>query len=386
MKLPKIIAFYFPQFHPIKENSVWWGENFTDWDLVKAAKPLFKGHKQPRKPLNENYYNPSDENTLKSQSELAKKYGIDGFMFYHYWFDGKLLLEKPLETFLLNKNIDFSFCLAWANETWTRAWIGKPEVILQEQSHKNDKRIWNKHFDYLLPFFKDHRYIKVDGKPIFFIYQPFLVKDSKNLISFFNKQAIKNGLPGIYFVAIKNHKFYENNFLKSYDGLLKFQPREAYTSKYFKNENIISRFQFLRKLPDIFQLYLAKFYQRISSYKIFDSKKIWLIILNNSYVNEFKQYKLKIFESAFFEWDNTPRYKNNSKIFTSLKRDDMKKYFKSLVLRAKKNDSPYVFFNAWNEWSETAYLEPDEESGYEKLELIKEVLAEIKNEENISSP
>lgn len=380
MKIPKIVAFYFPQFHEIPENNEWWGKGFTDWSLVKESKPLFKDHHQPRIPIDEDYYNPCDKETLLKQSELAKKYGIDGFMFYHYWFDGKLYLEKPMEVFLSNPDIDISFCVTWANESWTRSWVGKPEVFLQKQNHSTDKNIWEKHFNYLLPFLKDSRAIRIENKPVFLIYQPFLINNSKAMIAFWNELALQNGLEGLYFIAIKNHDYQSLDFLSSYNAIMKFQPREAYSSKDFKEYNVSARFQILRKLPQIIHLYLNKLNQKISKHKIFDSKKIWDIIIKNSYINEFKGYKLKIFESAFFEWDNTPRYKKSAKIFTGLSNDDMKKNLKKLMKEAAKNNSPYVFFNAWNEWSESAYLEPDKKNGYKHLEIIKEVIDELNNE------
>jgi hypothetical protein len=380
MKIPKLIAFYFPQFHEIPENNQWWGKGFTDWKLVKDSKPLFDGHHQPRVPIDDNYYNPCNKETLKSQAELAKKYGIDGFMFYHYWFDGKLYLEKPLETFLQNKDIDISFCLTWANESWTRSWIGKPEVFLQKQLHSNDMKIWERHFNYLLPFLKDPRAIMIDDKPVLQIYQPFLINNSKEMIDFWNDLAIKNGLKGLYLIAIKNHDFQSTDFLTSYDAIMKFQPREAYTSKNFQEFNVSARFQFLRKLPHIVQLYITKLNQKVSKYKIYDSRKIWNIIQEKSFINDYKEFQLKIFESAFFEWDNTPRYKNNAKIFTGLNDEEKKNNLKNLLKEAIKNDSSHVFFNAWNEWSESAYLEPDTKNGFKNLEIIKEVTDEIKNE------
>lgn len=378
MKTPKIIAFYFPQFHEIPENDKWWGTGFTDWKLVKEAKPLYEGHDQPRVPIEDDYYNPCEKETLKKQADLAREYGIEGFMFYHYWFDGKLYLEKPMEVFLANPDIDISFCVTWANESWTRSWVGKPEVFLQKQLHTTDPAIWEKHFNYLLPFLKDPRAIQIDDKAVFLIYQPFLIKKSKEMMAFWNELAINNGLKGLYFIAIKNHDFQSTDFLGSYDGILKFQPREAYTSKDFEEHNASARFQILRRLPHKIQLYLSKLNQKISKHKIFDSKKLWNIILKNAFKNEFLNYKLKIFESAFFEWDNTARYKNKAKVFTGLSYDEKKENLAKLIDAAHKNNSPYVFFNAWNEWSESAYLEPDKKHGFKHLEIIKEVTDELR--------
>lgn len=380
MNIPELLAFYFPQFHSIDENDEWWGEGFTDWKLVKEAKPLFEGHYQPRVPINDDYYDPSQKDTLLKQSKLAKEYGIEGFVFYHYWFDGKKLLEKPLEVFLKNPDIDISFCLTWANESWTRSWVGKPEVYLQKQLHTNDKDLWEEHFNYLLPFFKDRRAIRIDNKPVLLIYQPFLINKSDEMFEVWQNRALQNGLDGLYFIAVKNQDYQSKDFLKSYSAIMKFQPREAYTSKHFHDENISARFQFLRRLPHKLQLYLTKFYQKVSGYKIYDAVKIWDIILNQSYLNEFKDYDLKVFESAFFDWDNTSRYRERAKIFTGLSHQDKKTNLKKLIIQGKKNSSPYVFFNAWNEWSECAYLEPDKENGYKMLEIVKEVIEELRTE------
>ena len=164
----KIIAFYLPQFHEIPENNKWWGKGFTEWVNVKKARPLFENHNQPRVPLNKNYYNLLDEKTQKEQVKLANDYGLYGFCFYHYWFDGKLLLEKPVEKFLENKSLDTHFCICWANEHWTNAWANKEAKVLIEQKYGNKKE-WKEHFDYLLNFFKDDRYIKENNKPLLVI-------------------------------------------------------------------------------------------------------------------------------------------------------------------------------------------------------------------------
>lgn len=377
MMTPKLITFYFPQFHAIPENDKWWGNGFNDWQLVQQAKPNFSGHNQPRIPLDRDYYNPCDKNTLIKQVRLAREYGIGGFSFYHYWFDGKLLLEKPLETFLANEDINIPFCLTWANETWTRCWIGQPEAILQQQTHKKDKDIWIKHFNYLLPFWKDKRAIKIDEKPLFLVYQPFILKHTKEMFALWTELAKENGLNGIYFMAVKGHQFNSEDFLEYYNGILKSQPREAFGSPKFKNQNLTDKLRFLRLLPESVQNYLRKINQKIYSYKIINAKEIWNVILDNAFVEEFKNKRLDVYEAAFFDWDNTARYKDKAKIYAGISDKEREDNLLALMDKAKENGSPYFFFNAWNEWSEGAYLEPDTKNGYRYLEIVRKVDAII---------
>jgi hypothetical protein len=373
MKDIKLFAFYFPQFHSIPENDLWWGNGFTDWDLVKSAKPLFDNHYQPRVPFNNNYYNPTIEKTINNQINLAKEYGISGFMFYHYWFDGELMLNKPLEVFLNTKDPDFQFCVCWANESWTKSWIGRPDIILKKQTHKNDKELWQRHFNYLLPFFKDSRALKIDGRPVFLIYEPEIVTGTKEMFEFWNEQAKHNELPNFYFIAVKNHEFINDSFLINYDAILKFQPRLAFTSSKYNNFNFRSVFNFLRILPEGFKGFLLKYLNRVQTYSLIDSKKIWQKILQNAYIKISKYPHLKIFESVFYEWDNTARYGNKAKIFNGLTDDDMKRNLSSIIELSKSNGVDIIFYNAWNEWSESAYLEPDLVFGLNKLKLIHKI-------------
>lgn len=371
---PKLFAFYFPQFHSIPQNDLWWGKGFTDWDLVKGAKPLFDNHYQPRVPLNNNYYDPTLDTTIQNQISLAKKYGISGFMFYHYWFDGELLLEKPLEVFLKNNDPDFQFCVCWANESWTKSWIGRPDIILKKQIHREDKDLWLKHFNYLLPAFKDPRALKIDGRTVFLVYQPEILKNTKEMFDFWNKQAEENGLNNLYFIAVKNHEYINDNFLINYDAILKFQPRLAFSSTKYDKFNFRSAFNFLRLLPEGFKGHLFKYFNIMQSYNLIDSKKIWTKILEEAYVNNTKYPELKIFESVFYEWDNTPRYGKKAKIFNGLTDDVMKKNLSKIIEMSRNKNTDILFYNAWNEWSESAYLEPDLKFGLNKLKIINDVL------------
>lgn len=367
----KLIAIYFPQFHDIPENDKWWGRGFTDWQLVKEAKPLYKDHHQPRVPIDDDYYNPCNVATLAKQIEMAKAYGIAGFMFYHYWFDGKLILQKPLEQFLANPQLDMPFCLSWANPSWTRQWKGNNE-ILQKQQHLPDKALWRQHFDYLLPFFKDSRALKMDGKPMFVIYVPEIVNQAGEMFACWNQWAKENGLPGIYFVATKGYDFANPSFLDSYQAMLKFQPREANTSAKNSTKSGVYKWASLfRKLPQSWQTKLVEWRIKFKGVTFHSTPNVWQIILQHAYQNDYPQYPLQIFESAFFEWDNTARYGKRANIFTETTADQKRAFFEALYQKSVASNAPYLFFNAWNEWSESAYLEPDKKNGFTHLEIIK---------------
>ena len=218
----KIIAFYLPQFHNIPENDEWWGNGFTEWTNVKKAKPLYEGHMQPRVPLGGNYYNLLDDNVKIWQADLAKKYGVYGFCYYHYWFNGKMLLEKPMEQMLANKEVDIPFCICWANEPWTKAWVGDERKLLIAHEYGKEEE-WKQHFMYLLPFFKDKRYITKDGKPLFVFYRPDIVPCMKEMIETWDKLAKENGLSGITF-AFQSGDYDWNNSkeAKLFDMILSF--------------------------------------------------------------------------------------------------------------------------------------------------------------------
>lgn len=215
MKTPKIFALYLPQFHRVKENDEWWGEGFTEWSTVKAAKPLYPGHEQPRQPLE--YYDLTVKETMCKQAEYMHRYGVDGMCFYHYYFEnGKKILEKPAENLLKWTDIDMPFCFYWANESWVRSWsnvsgnswseLFEPEKdqkgrsVLLRQNY-GGKSEWEEHFNYLLPFFRDSRYIKKDGHPILIIYAADEIEQLKEMKDYWNELMEKENLPSIFFIG-----------------------------------------------------------------------------------------------------------------------------------------------------------------------------------------
>lgn len=364
----KIITFYLPQFHEIRENNEWWGKGFTEWENVKNAKSFFKGHNQPRIPYNNNYYDLSNIQIMIEQSKLAKKYGIYGFCYYHYWFNGKKLLEKPLEQMLDTPEVDIPFCLCWANETWTRTWADNNKTVLIEQTYGNEE-IWRNHFNYLLNFFKDKRYIKNDGKPLLVIYRPYNIEKCKEMLSLWQQLAKENGLPGISF-AYQDRKY---NHLtdkagEMFDFGIEYQPQIAMDEEQHTIPIILNRIMnvIANKYP------ILKFK---STYMTLDYDKLWKRVINKTPIDN------KMIPGAFVDWDNTPRYKNRGSIITGITPEKFKKYLSIQIKRAKDvYNKNMLFLFAWNEWGEGGYLEPDTKNGYKMLEAIKEALEE--NEKN----
>ena len=379
-KAPKLVAIYFPQLHPIPENSAWWGEGFTDWDNVKTAQPLFHGHYQPRTPLAKNYYDQSRLDVIRSQVEMAKRYGLYGFCHYHYWFDGKQLLETPTNLMLQNRDIDFPFCLSWANETWSRRWDGRDHQILIQQTHPPEKERWQLHFNYLIKAWEDERAIRVDGKPVFVIYRPQNIPAVGQMLDFWREQAVKRGLKGLYFMVQKQAEFHPRDYLCHFDGVFQFQPTESVHSPEFDNPHLqksIWRRRIGRRLPHstkeaIHKLELKLKYRK-ATHTLYDYNDTWENIARVR-----REPEITTYPGAFVDWDNTPRYKQRAIIFEGACPENFAAGLRNLVQSMPERQLPedLIFINAWNEWAEGAYLEPDERHGYGYLEAIKAVLDE----------
>lgn len=366
----KIIAFYLPQFHEIPENNEWWGEGFTEWTKVKAATSLYEDHYQPRVPLNNNYYNLLDEKILKWQVKIAKEHGIYGFCFYHYWFDGHKLLEKPVENYLKDASLDLPYCLSWPNGPWTKAWVGKGDKILIKQRY-GGKKEWKVHFDYLLPHFKDKRYIRIDDKPIFIIYSPELIENGNEMLDYFQELAKENNLPGLVFAY--QGKYFERLINKDdsrYDFNIEYQPSYAFMddSSLFKLGK-----RFINKKIAMFEekLGLNVGLRIPDGLQIDTYDKIWERILERTPQSN------KNIPGAFVDWDNTPRRNDRGRVCQGATPDKFKAFMKAQIKKAKTEyKKDYIFMFAWNEWAESGYLEPDEKYGYSYLEALREALIE----------
>ncbi len=348
----KILALYLPQFHAIPENDEWWGEGFTEWTNTKKAKPLFKGHYQPRTPAEERFYNLLDPDTQEWQSNLAQEYGIDGFVYYHYWFNGKKLLEKPMEKMLTNSNITIPFCISWANEPWTRAWDGGEREILMPQSYGGPDD-WLKHIDYLLPFFKDSRYIKNDNRPVLFIYRTASITNCDEMIMLWEDILRQNGFDGIYLIETLN-SFQKDPILSSSKAAFTFEPMYtiAHTRRSIMNRLFIKLNRIFRNLP------LMENYDKLFS-------RIVTRDASTAYSNK------NAVVGAFVDWDNTARKGNRGIMVMGSSPTKFQKYIRKLISYATNINARYIVINAWNEWAEGTHLEPDNKHGIEYLDAVR---------------
>lgn len=346
--MTKVYAFYLPQFHRVAENDEWWGEGFTEWTTVKNAQSLFPGHEQPRVPLE--YYNLLDKTTMKKQADLMHRYGVDGMCFYHYYFEHeKKILEKPAENLLNWKDIDMPFCFYWANQSWIRSWSNvaggnkwskiydeskkeEGDGILLKQDYGKEEE-WEKHFYYLLPFFKDSRYIKKERKPIFIIYMPEKIDCLYEMMNYWNNLMKKEGMPDIYFIG--------NNTML--DAAVCHEPTysfKMYAGNRFNNDYGINN---------------------IISYE-----EIWNTILQNGSCSEDN------YLCGCSGFDDSPRHGKTGIIVKNGTPEKFKNYMIRLLTKAEKSKSEFVFVNAWNEWGEGMYLEPDVKWGTGYLEALRD--------------
>jgi lipopolysaccharide biosynthesis protein len=375
-KRVRALAFLFPQFHAIPENDAWWGPGFTDWVNVRRSQPQFAGHYQPRVPLGARYYDQSLKETLAWQIDLARRHALSGFCHYHYWFDGKQLLEKPTNIVLDSPDLDFPFALAWANETWSRRWDGRDHHVLQAQTHRPDPALWRRHFEYLFRAWSDPRAITIEGRPLFLIYRPQLVRELGAMLETWREEAHARGLPGIYVVAMKQFEFPLPELLRHFDATMQFQPFEALFSPDFEGRvfETSKPVMALRRLPeraqDMLRALRYRWFPRLS---VYDYDLVWEHILKIE-----RDGGIPSFPGAFVDWDNTARYVKRARIFRGATPARFEYWFRQLVAvtAARPPLERLIFINAWNEWAEGAYLEPDEKYGLAYLEAMKRALDE----------
>lgn len=355
----KIMAFYLPQYYETEENNQWWGKGFTEWVNLKNAKALYKGHAQPVIPKNNNYYNLLDKNTVIWQTNLAKEYGIYGFAYYHYWFCGRKILEKPVENILKWKDIDQKFFFFWANHTWYKTVKGvKKELIAQEYGDVED---WIAHYKYMRDFFKDKRYIKLNNEPVIGVYEPDNIPQIDDMYKTWNEMAIEDGFAGIYIIeSINSLRRKRVKKSKYASACLLRQPNLA-KQAYILN---IRHWRMRLRMEINKRLKLPPRAPYKFSYDEICKNEV---DITDNYIDSC------IFYCITTGWDNTPRHKNYGEVFIDNCTSIFEATLDMLYLKAQKNKNEFFFINAWNEWAEGMNLEPDNYKGFELLEAVKRV-------------
>ncbi|MCH4147038.1 MAG: glycoside hydrolase family 99-like domain-containing protein [Prevotella sp.] len=378
----RIIANYLPQFYPIPENDKYWGKGFTEWTNVAKAKPCFHGHYQPRIPADLGFYDLRLPEIREQQADLARDAGVEGFCYWHYWLgNGKQLLQRPFQEVLESGKPNFPFCLSWANHDWTTGtWKRgeKMKEMIARQLYLGDEDYTN-HFYSILSAFKDHRYMTIDGKPIFAIYDPYHFSDVSHFIELWRQLAQKNGLSGIYFIAMSNstttiHRkddgsiervipdlkssanVYNDLISLGFDGvnsLGKSRAEMLYEGKYIRIINVLLH----KKLPF---LPMHKFdYPKVMKY-FFSPEDSWE----------------NIFPTILPQWDRTPRVGGMEGIYVNSTPGNFQKHLENAlkIIANKKEEHRILFLRSWNEWGEGNYVEPDLKYGHGYLEAIRQCI------------
>jgi hypothetical protein len=360
----RLIAFYLPQFHPIPENDDWWGKGFTEWRNVVQAKPLFPGHYQPHLPADLGFYDLRVPETRQAQADLAREYGIHGFCYYHYWFKGRRLLERPFNEVLTSGQPDFPFCLCWANESWTRAWDGQSGVILMKQEYSEEDDY--QHIRWLSNVFRDKRYIRYEGKPLFLVYR---VRDLPNPLQtteIWRNEARRAGIGELFLCKVESNFPGERDDPRrwGFDAAIEFQP-DADFSKVLPNYWLKSLLSRLGSMERIYRAYRAR-----QSYHTIG----YMDIIQHSLLKVWPSYKW--FRCVTPGWDNSPRRKKNVHIIRGSNPSDYERWLSNIVRQALQHnpEDNLVFINAWNEWAEGSHLEPDLRYGRAYLEATQRAL------------
>ena len=347
----RAIAFYLPQFHPIPENDDWWGSGFTEWTNAARARPLFRGHRQPHLPADLGFYDLRLSEAREAQAELARRYGVEAFCYWHYWFAGRRLLERPYDEMLKSGAPDFPFCLGWANQTWSGVWHAAPDRVLVEQTYPgadDDRR----HFEHLLPALTDPRYQRIEGRPLFYVFRPEQLPSAASFVERWQTLAIEAGLPGLYLVAeisdlLGKGPIYADYVRDGFDGgvYVRLPARVTGAS--------VLRMRLRRKL-----LRQPERYRYAAS----------LAAPPPDVAGE------RLFPSIYPNWDNTPRSGSGGLVVEGSSPEAFRPLVRAAVasLASRRAEERLLFVKSWNEWAEGNYLEPDLEHGHGFLRVLSE--------------
>lgn len=375
---PRIIGLYLPQYHPIPENDEWWGKGFTEWTNVAKAKPLFRGHYQPRIPADLGFYDLRLPEVREQQAQLAREAGLEGFCYYHYWFgNGRQLLERPFNEVLASGKPDFPFCLCWANHDWTnKTWqkgnnFRRDSMIMKMEYSKED---YVRHFNYVLPAFRDPRYITVDGKPLFAVWAPHHIPDAREFIDLWQQLARENGLPGIHFVG------HTDNAGKGLPG----QAADYYSADKAK--------EYYQAVLDLgFDAVMSSGYRRAVALLQGKTRMMWRMLSGKTFAPTYSKMDYSrlmanyyvpedagenIYPTLLPQWDRTPRAGKNSEIVVDSTPARFQETVETAIelIRQKEPEHQLLFLKAWNEWGEGDYVEPDLKFGHGYIQAIRQAI------------
>jgi lipopolysaccharide biosynthesis protein len=353
----RLLAFYLPQYHPIPENDNWWGRGFTEWTNVTKARPLFAGHHQPHLPADLGFYDLRLPEARQAQADLAAWCGLDAFCYYHYWFGGKRLLERPFAEVLASGQPSFPFCLCWANESWSRRWLGEDTAILMRQIYSPEDDL--NHARWLVTAFADPRYVTVGDRPLFLVYRPNDLPQSEKTMDVLRAECVRHGLPEPYLVGVDAHSPGVDFRTKGFDGTLVFTPQLGVLPDFMDDGYRLSK---LRRNTQ-----LGVMNARL---KLYDHTHA-LDLMSR------RQRDFPFIPTVFVGWDNTPRRSENAIVVVNSKPGQFGRTLAETirsVSEAPQSDG-LVFVNAWNEWAEGNHLEPDQKHGLDYLNEIRRLVS-----------
>lgn len=369
----KISAMFLPQFHEDSHNSRWWGQGFTEWNNVRAAKPAFDGHRQPRVPA-DGYFDLDDADELARQADLATAHGIDAFTFYDYWYEGTRLLSRPLDLFLQSPGIEIEFSLCWANHAWTRSWTNRTGAldVLIAQTYAHDLKGQEDHFAHLCRAFADPRYVRVQGRPIFQVYDPHSLPSGylDGLRKYASRELGCDLHLDVFITSWKS----DWSFVGQFDSATLFQPSAALfspASMFGTETRKVDLETRLRGAP----LAIKKLIYLVQDLlpdqiRLHDYEDTWNRLLDQ-YELSSRECSIPLNAMAFVDFDNSARYRGRARIMTDFSVEKFSTGLRRLMKAGLENQAELIFINAWNEWGECAYLQPDLADGYARLEAVR---------------
>ncbi len=353
----RIIAFYLPQFHPIPENDEWWGTGFTEWTNVARAKPLYPGHVQPRLPSELGYYDLRVAETRAHQAALARQYGVEGFCYWHYWFEGRRILERPFAEVLASGEPDFPFCLGWANQSWTGIWHGAADRVLIRQGYGGEADA-RRHFEAVLPAFRDPRYLRVDGCPIFMLHQPRDLAEPQTFTRLWREWARAEGLPGVFFLGDGDVGWNTEEY--GFDGTIISNP---WMVLHYRSRSILDRV--------VGRVFKGRDWAWLTKRALGWPNRIpYTDVLRHGLARRLGRLE---FPSVLPNWDNTPRSGRNGLVISGSSPELFSRHLDQAIasVESRPADHRLVFLKSWNEWAEGNFVEPDVLHGRAYLEAIQ---------------